>query len=131
MTRLGILFIIAAGLSLMCSQSTAHGTGTTHEAATAEEKPALEIEIAIDQSANAPVVQIQHGAFVHLSISGAGNHELHFHGYDITADADTDGNAMFVFHALRTGRFAIVAHGIEDLLGRKEKAVAYVEVRDP
>jgi hypothetical protein len=81
--------------------------------------------------APADVVRVDRGALVHLSIFGAGAHELHLHGYDISVDAQDGEPAVFVFRALHTGRFSIVAHDVENLLGKGERPVVYVEVREP
>jgi len=128
---LRILFVIIAVLPPICSQSVAHDTIIKNTAAVAIGKPALEIAIISDPAKPVPLVRIPHGAVVHLSIQGAGDHELHLHGYDISVKENALGFAVFVFEARHTGRFAIVTHDVEDLLGRSEKAIAYVEVRDP
>jgi hypothetical protein len=92
---------------------------------------AIELAVTVKQGKPAAVLQISRDAIVHLSVLGSGDYELHLHGYDITSAGDADNPAMFVFQAVHTGRFPIVMHGIKDLLGRKEKAVIYLEIRGP
>ena len=69
------------------------------------------------------------GAELHLVPSSAESVELHLHGYDILRDAGRDAPAVLKFTADHMGRFAIGARGHDVLLGRKEKAFAYLEVR--
>ena len=54
--------------------------------------------------------------------------ELHLHGYDMTATARPGGPAAFEFKAQHAGRFAVVKHGAEGILGGRERAVIYLEV---
>lgn len=77
----------------------------------------------------APVVQVPQGTHVHLSVVGAGANALHLHGYGIAVKAEPDQPASVTFDALHTGRFALEMHLDDDLLGRGEKAVLYIEVR--
>ncbi|HUF88044.1 MAG TPA: hypothetical protein VMM59_11740 [Thermohalobaculum sp.] len=77
------------------------------------------------------VVQVPLGAHVHLTVIGAGAGELHLHGYDILAEGGGEAPAVIVFDAAHAGRFPLEAHVEDDLLGRRDKAVLYVEVRAP
>ena len=72
--------------------------------------------------------QVAEGSLVRLKLTASKTTELHLHGYDIVATAEPDTPAVMTFRAVHAGRFAVVAHGGEDLLGREEAAVAYVEV---
>jgi hypothetical protein len=44
---------------------------------------------------------------------------------------EADQPALFVFDATHTGRFALEVHVEDELLGKTEKAVLYIEVREP
>jgi hypothetical protein len=68
---------------------------------------------------------------VRLSLNGAGAGELHLHGYDIEVQAEAGEPAFFVFDAAHTGRFPVEMHVEDALLGRRAKAVLYIEVRAP
>ncbi len=76
-----------------------------------------------------PTFQVPEGADVRLSLFAPDPVQLHLHAYDILAEAGPQVPAVIAFRADHTGRFAIVVHDGNDLLGRKERAVAYVEVR--
>jgi len=123
--------ISVLAFAVTCSQTKAHETPKKVAPETATQGAVLELTITINQDEPAPVAQIPKGASVHLSVKNTGDHELHLHGYDITSTGLVSSPAVFVFQASHTGRFAIVMHGVEDLLGRTEKAVAYLEIRAP
>jgi hypothetical protein len=126
-----VIALCGAFLLFWGGDARAHGAGAPRGANAQVTADAIEITLNVDMGGQAKVVRVDRGALVHLSVFGAGAHELHLHGYDISIDAQDGEPAMFVFRALLTGRFAIVAHGVEDLLGRDEKPVVYVEVREP
>lgn len=69
------------------------------------------------------------GATVRLVLHADQDTKLHLHGYDLMATARPGSPAVFTFEANHAGRFAIETHGVEDLLGRTERALAYIEVR--
>lgn len=77
----------------------------------------------------AETLAVQRGADVRLILHVPEGTELHLHGYDLSGTAVGGGPVVMTFHAAHAGRFAIEAHGGEDLLGRAERALAYVEVR--
>ncbi|NIZ63048.1 hypothetical protein DL239_18950 [Sedimentitalea sp. CY04] len=118
-------FVMAIG------QTEAHETSLTDAHETADDGPVLELTVMVNQAGPAPVIQIPKGSNVHLAVTGAEGHELHLHGYDIVSVGQAGNPAVFAFLAVHTGRFAIVVHGVEDLLGRTEKAVVYLEIRTP
>ena len=76
----------------------------------------------------AETVIVTEGDSVRLEIVANTPMDLHLHGYDLTSRAGPDGAAIFVFKASANGRFAIVAHEADELLGREERARAYLEV---
>lgn len=76
-----------------------------------------------------PTFQVPEGADVRLRLTAPDPVQLHLHAYDIIAEAGPQIPAVIAFRADHTGRFAIVVHDDNDLLGREEHAVAYVEVR--
>lgn len=74
-------------------------------------------------------IEVSKGTDVRLVLHAENPLELHLHGYDLIARAAPGSPAVFTFRADRSGRFPLEAHGIEDLLGRKDRALAFVEVR--
>jgi hypothetical protein len=74
-------------------------------------------------------IVVAHGAAVRLVLHAPTGTELHLHGYDLAGAAGPVAPVIMSFRAEHLGRFPIEAHGIEDVLGRKEKALAYIEVR--
>ena len=66
---------------------------------------------------------------VRLILHAAPGTELHLHGYDLVGTAGPEAPVVMTFVARHPGRFAVEAHGVADVLGRHEKAVAYIEVR--
>ena len=78
---------------------------------------------------NVETITVTQGVLVRLILTSKIEAELHLHGYDLVEDAGPETPAIFTFDAAHTGRFAIVSHGDDSLLGRKEIAVAYIEVR--
>ena len=120
-----VAFVMTTG------QAEAHETSPKDSNQSAVEGAVLELEVTVNQAGPTPVVQIPKGSNVHLAVTGAEGHELHLHGYDIVSVGEAGNPAVFAFLAVHTGRFAIVVHGVEDLLGRTEKAVVYLEIRTP
>lgn len=78
---------------------------------------------------NVKTIRVTQGAEIRLILHANEALELHFHGYDLSAEATPESPAIFTFHAYHAGRFPIEAHGIKDALGRKDKALVFVEVR--
>ena len=74
------------------------------------------------------VISVPHGSHIQLRLTTPELTELHLHGYDLSANAGPQTEAVMTFHAEHAGRFAIVSHGGHDLLGRSEKALTYIEV---
>lgn len=92
----------------------------------------LSLEITVDsEAAIAETVTVPVGARVELVIHGAGEGDLHLHGYDIAVMAGADGPAVLVFEAATAGRYPVAMHFEDPLLGSRDKAVLYVEVRAP
>lgn len=80
-------------------------------------------------SGAAPVIEVGHGERVRVMIHGAGAGKLHFHGYDIEVEA-VDGQPVALdIIADHRGRFPVMAHVRDAVLGDQEKALLYVDVR--
>ncbi|MDH3668638.1 MAG: hypothetical protein OEN23_17070 [Paracoccaceae bacterium] len=77
----------------------------------------------------APVIVVDQGDRVRLTIHGAGTGVLHFHGYDLEARAVDGEPAILKFHAHHNGRFPVMTHVHDKVLGEQEKALLFVEVR--
>lgn len=77
----------------------------------------------------AQTIVIRRGTKVRLIMHAPTGTKLHLHGYDLGGTAADGAPVIITFDAEHTGRFQIEAHGVEDLLGRREKALAYVEIR--
>ena len=85
--------------------------------------------IIVELSEDGPqTIRIAQGAEITVQFNAPDLGELHLHGYDILAQPDENGLTMITLIADTTGRFAVVTHAAQDLLGREEKAVAYIEV---
>lgn len=69
------------------------------------------------------------GQTVRLNITAAAGQELHLHGYDLHLKAGLDGRVSMVVTLDHSGRFALLVHTKDNLLGMKETAFAYLEVR--
>ncbi|MEM7190435.1 MAG: hypothetical protein AAF439_12560, partial [Pseudomonadota bacterium] len=74
----------------------------------------------------AETIRVPVGTHLRLTLAAADEVELHLHGYDLLTRASPDAPATFTFHAAHAGRFAIVRHDGDDLLGRDEVPVAYL-----
>jgi hypothetical protein len=115
-----------------------HGHGHTHAHDMTGEIGKPVPEITVDAT-----VEIEHtltegsaetfnvvlGSEVHFVLHAKTELELHLHGYDLSATTAPGVPAVFSFRAEHAGRFAIEAHGLQDVLGRTDQAVAYIEVR--
>jgi hypothetical protein len=62
-----------------------------------------------------------------LTVQGVAARELHLHGYDVVFSGEP---ARAIFDATHTGRFALKMHVEDELLGKRERAVLYIEVRE-
>ena len=131
MLRMRYAVLVAAVLAISpWGGLHAHGpdAGT---AAAATDGGELELSIRLDPAdVVPPVVHVPLGAQVQLSVTGAGEAELHLHGYDVEASGAA-GPAILVFHATHEGRFPVEAHVEDDLLGERSRPVLFVEVRAP
>ncbi|MBW4936203.1 hypothetical protein [Marinobacter sp. F4206] len=74
-------------------------------------------------------IVVRQGATVRLVLHAPVGVELHLHGYDLSGVVDGEAPVVMSFRANHTGRFPIEAHGMQDLLGRTDSALAYLEVR--
>lgn len=102
--------------------------GFVHEAAANAGFEGTEIERALGDGP-AETIVVPHGTAVRLILHAAAGTELHLHGYDLSGTTADGAPVVMTFHAAHSGRFPIEAHGVEDVLGRADKALAYVEVR--
>jgi FtsP/CotA-like multicopper oxidase with cupredoxin domain len=74
-------------------------------------------------------IAVTQGAAIRLVLHAPAGTEVHLHGYDLRGVAGSDAPVVMTFRARHLGRFPIEAHEHEDVLGRREKALAYIEVR--
>ncbi|MGI9492812.1 MAG: hypothetical protein ACR2QF_10475 [Geminicoccaceae bacterium] len=86
------------------------------------------VEIEHSLTGQVKTFQVPEKSQVRLKLTASEAVELHLHGYDMLATALPQAPAVFTFHAVHAGRFAVVTHEAGDLLGREEKAVVYIEV---
>lgn len=75
------------------------------------------------------VIKAVQGQTIQLNWAASPGAAFHLHGYDLRKTAGADGRLSMTVKLAHTGRFPLVAHGKDDLLGQKETAFAYVEVR--
>jgi len=128
---LGAALVLMPGQGAFAHGTKQHSAETATGSATSSKTTDTNIVATIDPDApGAEVVRVTRGAFVHLTVLGAGASELHLHGYDIEVTAEAGQPALIVFDATHTGRFPLVMHVEDDLLGSSEKAVLYIEVRE-
>ena len=125
--------MIVFSFVILPSTANANASGTGHDHGTSTESAQNPDEfdsIVIKRRLNevAKVISIPHGSHLQLRLTTPELTELHLHGYDLSANAGPQTEAVMTFHAEHVGRFAIVSHDGHDLLGRSEKALAYVEV---
>ncbi len=126
--------VIASLLLLVGLQpSLAHDApATTGQPAEVTAGEVYRLTVEIDPTAaEPPTIQVLLGAQVEITLLGAGDGDLHLHGYDIEFAAVGGQQALVVFHASSTGRFPLVQHVETALLGTRERAVLYIEVRAP
>lgn len=123
------------GAALVAAPVHAHDRGQSRGqdvmpvAAAAATGDYLEVRVEVGGAGDAPVVAITLGELVTISVIGAGTGELHVHGYDLEVPA-TDGQpAVFALEATYSGRFPVMTHVHDPLLGDREKAVFYLDVR--
>jgi hypothetical protein len=123
--------MIAFATVFLASLASAHDTGhdlavSTELAQGPEDFDGIVIERLL--TAAAEVISVPLGSNVQLHLTTSEPTELHLHGYDLSANAGPQTVAVMTFHAVHAGRFPIVSHGGDDLLGRAEKTLAYIEV---
>lgn len=124
------LLLIAAHPALGHEPVAVPGGGAMSAAVSHGEEVSL--NVIVDPAARLPaVVVVPRGARVRLSLDGAGEGELHLHGYDIAVRAEPSAPALIVFDAAHPGRFPVEMHVEDALLGRHAKPILYIEVREP
>jgi len=82
-----------------------------------------------EEAPDPPVVGVRLGEHVHLKVVGAGGHDMHLHGIDPVFEPQPDGSVLASFEASATGRFRLEMHGEDPLLGPRDRALLYLEVR--
>lgn len=92
---------------------------------------AREIAVALTPGTPPPVIALVPGEAVRLVIHGRPGTQLHLHGYDIEARAGDDGVAVIELDARHAGRFPVVTHDGDALLGTRETAAFYLEITAP
>jgi len=111
----------------------AHGqeTHASPLAAASDAAPGRVVALALLPDAAAPVIRLAPGEVVRLVLSGLPSGPVHLHGYDIEASADPEGRAVIEFEAVHTGRFPMMVHREDPLLGPREAAALYIEIAAP
>lgn len=105
--------------------SAREGSGTAEDAGRSE---ATVIERTLGDGP-AETIVVSQGKTVRLVLHAPAGTQLHLHGYDLAGTTTDASPVVLTFHADRAGRYPIEAHGVQDLLGRTAKALAYIEVR--
>jgi len=83
------------------------------------------------QAAAAQTVVVAQGSHARVTILGAGAGEVHFHAYHIEVQAVQGQPVTLEFDAAAAGRFPVEMHVDDPLLGQRERAVLFIEVRAP
>jgi hypothetical protein len=132
-----ILFgVILTLMPMLISEQGAFAHGTAHQDEatvdptvdpTAVPQDIDTINVTVTETSEAHVVGVKPGTQVNLSVHGVEAKELHLHGYDIEFKGEP---ALGSFIAAHTGRFALEMHIVDDLLGKRARAVLYIEVRE-
>ena len=99
------------------------------EAIKTEDQPADSLSIKHQIGARVATYTVREGQHVRMTVDAPEPVEIHLHGYDLVAMAKPGAPAILSFRANVSGRFALVLHTDQDLLGREEKAIAYLEVQ--
>jgi len=123
--------VIALAIIFTASFASAHGAGNDHDVSTElAQSPEDFVGIVIERPLTdvTEVISIPLDSHVQLHLTTSEPTELHLHGYDLSANAGPHTVAVMTFHAQYAGRFSIISHGGDDLLGRTEKTRAYIEV---
>lgn len=107
-----------------------HGSGP-EAAGTAEDAGSSEATVIERTLGDGPseTIVVGQGATIRLVLHAAAGTQVHLHGYDLAGTATDESPVVMTFHAHRPGRYPIEAHGVQDVLGRTNKALAYIEVR--
>ena len=78
----------------------------------------------------ATTVQIHQGEVVQLIIDTNNKDALyHLHGYNLMAAPNSASQLSISFQADHTGRYPLVLHQVDPLLGPQEITIAYIEVK--
>ena len=128
---LGAALVLMPGTGAFSHGTDQHAGESVAEPSAASRNADTNIDVTVDPDAPAArVIRVRRGAHVHLTVRGAGANAMHLHGYGIEVPGEADQPALFIFEAAHTGRFALEMHVEDDLLGKGEKAVLYIEVRE-
>ncbi|WP_051123117.1 hypothetical protein [Marinobacter lipolyticus] len=126
------------GVLLLC---TALGVGWARD--TSDHRPAGSVPEAPHKVADSGVtviertlgegpagtIVVRQGTTVRLVLHSPTGVELHLHGYNLSGSFNGKTPVVMNFRADHAGRFPIEAHGLQDLLGRTDSVLAYLEVR--
>jgi len=89
-----------------------------------------QISIAINaRKKEASVISVQQGESIQLVIHGEAEAIYHLHGYNLMAVASVGDRPTISFQAEYTGRYPLILHNYDALVGAQEITLAYIEVR--
>jgi hypothetical protein len=77
----------------------------------------------------AETIVVSQGVTVRLVLHAPAGTQLHLHGYDLVGTATEASPVILILQADHPGRYPIEAHGVEDVLGRTDRALTYLEIR--
>ena len=119
------LVLISASSSLSAQDHAQHSHHHNHVDATNMQAR----QVAVNIDGHPRVISAQQGAWLELIIDGDPKEIYHLHGYNLMAAPRGVHQASITFLAEHTGRFPLVWHKNDPLLGSMEETIAYVEVR--
>jgi len=119
---------------LSCAATVGVAAAEEHQHASTENEISASISIrAIPvtfEHKTATTVQIHQGEVVQLIIDSSNKDALyHLHGYNLMAAPNSASQLTISFQADHTGRYPLVLHQVDPLLGPQEITVAYIEVK--
>ncbi len=124
-----ILFFVLVNIGVVYAQSSAHKQEHTENLL--QQVRSISVSVLGGEAGHKNLIRLLQGEKVELVIEGKTDAVYHLHGYDLIAKPLANNRAILLLQADFTGRYPLVQHLHDELMGTHEVTVAYVEVRSP
>ena len=126
-TFIVVILFVFGEMSVLHAQD--HASHQHHHAVFTSDS-VRQVLVAVDKEVGqAKVIDVHQGEQLQLVIEGEAEEVYHLHGYNLMAMLNDQQQPVISFQADYTGRYPLVWHKFDELLGGDEITIAYIEVK--